>query len=403
MSILDKLEPKLAELEPKLRDSLAAFEAKAPREDVDALVRLAAQAHDEAASGAAPRHPELAWLSGALGHRKPLKHQLRDESWVNAEGVLIGINRYEDLDPRWSLAMIEYLEHRDAKAPFAATPGHVELAERVKLAIAGDWGTGYWRGDQTPAAKVARVMQSGAPDWTIHLGDVYYAGTSDEEHANLIDVWPRGARGQFVLNSNHEMYSGGGPFFTQAIPTLAPQQQGTSYWSASNEHWFVIGLDTAYEATDIYLDGNLGENTPQTRWLSSLAAAIGSRKVIVLSHHEPVPFDGSSTTTVYQQVTALLGRVPDYWYWGHLHNAIVYRDLPGGFTGRCVGHGAIPYGDAKGLAANAKVAWYETQNADDPEYEQRVLCGFVELELDGPELRERLIGENGEQRWPPPP
>jgi hypothetical protein len=37
------------------------------------------------------------------------------------------------------------------------------------------------------------------PQITIHLGDVYYAGTSGEETRNLLNVWPQGSFGSFAL------------------------------------------------------------------------------------------------------------------------------------------------------------------------------------------------------------
>ncbi|MFO7565949.1 MAG: metallophosphoesterase [Enhygromyxa sp.] len=399
MSVVEQIEGRLAGFEAKLAKRVRKFESEAEAEVVAEFQRLAAEAHAQAADKTAPRHPELAWVHSVLGRAEHLGHQLDAEAIVEKDGSLVGINKFEQLDPEWSLALIEYLEHRHDPAPFGDRPGHVELAARTKLAVAGDWGTGYWRGDETPASRVARHMLAGEPDWTIHLGDVYYAGTADEERQNLGEIWPRGRVGQLLLNSNHEMYSGGRPLFEGAIPQLAPQQNQTSFWSASNANWFIVGLDTAYFATDIYLKGNLGSDNPQTRWLAGLREQIGARKLIVMSHHEPVDFAGSTTTTVFDQLTQLLQRTPDYWYWGHLHNAIVYRDLPGAFTGRCIGHGSIPYGDAFGLAGLDTVEWYETQNAGDPDYEERVLCGFIELVLDGPELSERLIGEDGSVRW----
>lgn len=404
MELLRRIDSTLAEVKDKVTSAVDDFKARAGDDAWKEVERLCEQAHEEALAGKAPRHAELAWIPTLLGKREHLGHSLKEEAYVEKDGQLVGIERFEALDPRWSLAMVEYLKNRDNKVPFGDKPAHIELAARTKLAVAGDWGTGYWRGEASPSYRVAEALRcpEAPPDWTIHLGDVYYAGTESEEGENLTQIWPKGRDGVLLLNSNHEMYSGGFPLFQQAMPKLAPQQNQTSYWSAANDDWFLLGLDTAYEATDIYLDGNLGSDNAQTRWLQAISAKIGSRKLIVLSHHEPVPFDGSGPTTVYSQVTGLLGRTPDFWYWGHLHNVIVYKNLPGGFQGRCVGHGAIPYGNARGLEGNSLIEWYETENANDPDYKQRVLNGYIELVLDGPSLEERLIGENGEQRWPKP-
>jgi hypothetical protein len=399
MDIRDRLHARLHRVADPLREAVLRFEAEASEADRAEFAAMARAAHDAAANLRAPRHPELSWVLSALDRAEHLDGAIRDPTIVEPDGSLIGIDKFELLDPHWSLALIEYLEHRHHKVEFGADPAAIELDAQVRLAIAGDWGTGYWRGADTPAAKVAEQMLAFTPDWTIHLGDVYYAGTADEQRHNLGRIWPLGRQGQLLLNSNHEMYSGGWPLFEGAMPALAPDQNQTSYWSAENAHWFVLGLDTAYFATDMYMIGALGTDNSQRRWLEQLRTRIGDRKLIVLSHHQPVDAHGQATTRVYDQLTATLQRVPDSWYWGHLHNCIVYRDLPGAFAGRCIGHGAIPYGDARGLADQPAVAWYETQNARDPEYPPRVLCGFLALELDGPELRERLIGEDGSERW----
>src|SRR6266851_5421986 len=48
---------------------------------------------------------------------------------------------------------------------------------------------------------------------TIHLGDVYYSGTQDEESGNFVSDWTPAKRGALMLNSNHEMYDGANGYF----------------------------------------------------------------------------------------------------------------------------------------------------------------------------------------------
>src|SRR5260370_41021251 len=75
------------------------------------------------------------------------------------------------------------------------------------VGLAGDWGSGT-----ADAYAVGDALGRLRPDVTIHLGDVYYAGRSDEFTDFFLpeNCWPRGPRGTYVLNGNHEMYSGGG-------------------------------------------------------------------------------------------------------------------------------------------------------------------------------------------------
>ena len=95
---------------------------------------------------------------------------------------------------------------------------------------------------------------------TVHLGDVYYAGTSDEELHLFASLWPPGSFGSFALNSNHEMYSGAKPYF---LETLANdkflKQGGCSYFALENTNWVIVGLDSAYFSNpeSMYMDGSL--------------------------------------------------------------------------------------------------------------------------------------------------
>ena len=59
-------------------------------------------------------------------------------------------------------------------------------------------------------------MASLDPDITIHLGDVYYTGEKEEYTDYFFPDWPldnHPEHGTFLLNANHEMYSGGYDYF----------------------------------------------------------------------------------------------------------------------------------------------------------------------------------------------
>jgi hypothetical protein len=87
--------------------------------------------------------------------------------------------------------------------------GIYPIDDRVKISLAGDWGTGT-----DEARIVAAAMEKSEPDFTIHLGDVYYVGDDNEMRENVLGEktspyapvkWPMGAKGGFALNGNHEM------------------------------------------------------------------------------------------------------------------------------------------------------------------------------------------------------
>jgi hypothetical protein len=204
-------------------------------------------------------------------------------------------------------------------AAFNTCPQVIPIADKVSFVIAGDWGTGDWR-DKAPSTKLGEQMQTLGADYSIYLGDVYYAGTKEQEINNLVDSWPQGSKGSFTLNSNHEMYNGAYSYYEQASANKYTEQKGCSYFALEDTDWLIIGLDTAYYADplDLYLKGKLDDT--QVNWLKTLP----KKRVMVLTHHEAYDLEGKTPSTVYQQVIDGLGREPFVCYWCHAHNAIVY-------------------------------------------------------------------------------
>jgi hypothetical protein len=82
------------------------------------------------------------------------------------------------------------------------------IDDRLKISIAGDWGTGT-----DEARIVAAAMEKSEADFTIHLGDVYYVGDSNEVRENFLGEktspyapvkWPMGSKGSFAVPSSAE-------------------------------------------------------------------------------------------------------------------------------------------------------------------------------------------------------
>jgi len=393
----------------KLRNQLE------PKE-LQAILDLVQRAHDQAQYAIAhgdlpPGQPPVPWELAHgmsvlhLGAAQPLPQSVDQlATQVLKDGSLLGCRKWELLDLKWSEALVAWIENLRDHATFGTTPALLEIPDEVLLDLAGDWGTGYFE-PKSAAQRVADLITADQPQVTIHLGDVYYAGTDSDEKNNLAS-WPMGSKASFSLNSNHEMYSGAHGYFDE-IQTLFPDQQDTSYFALFNTHWLVIGLDSAYASDEmqLYMDGNL--NAVQEQWLSDLMASHGQgRKIILLSHHQGLDITGKTPTALYGQVCKALGnRAPDYWYWGHLHNGIFYasRTDPQGMgvmNGRCVGHGAIPYGDASELDGAPGVLWSETQKAGDANYPLRVLNGYARVKLQGAQITEQFVSEKGTVRWP---
>lgn len=317
---------------------------------------------------------------------------------TSGDGALHGTSRFEEGDLGWLDGAVQWASHGGVRADFAGDGMVIPIPDEVTIGVAGNWGTGYWQPD-SPPARVAKVMAEEQADVTIHLGGEYYAGTNKEEAEHLSSIWPRGRSLSFALSSSHAMYSGGIPFFERTLqskPFL--WQRGCSFFALVNSRWLLFGLDSAWGAPyfDFYLHGSLERLQPD--FLTSTIRKFPGRRIVILSHHEPISLDGRNTTVLWRQVVEAVGRVPSYWYFAHSHNAVAYRSIQG-CRARCAGHGAIPYGVATDLNGLETVSWYEQTLAGDPRLPERCLNGAATLSFDGADLLERFVGENGEVRW----
>lgn len=326
---------------------------------------------------------------------------------VDSGGAIWGTGRYQQLDPGWLGATAAWLEHLiiGRHAFPKGTPHVKDIPDNITIAIAGDFGTGNWGTAANPAAstKIAtKAIPRLAPNLTIHLGDVYYEGSSSEEKHNFIELWPKGSGPDtsYALNSNHEMYSGGKPYFVEALDSpLFSAQKPYSFFALENTNWVIVGLDSAYYSDELtlYMDGALG-NSAQVEFLKEQARK--DKKVIVLTHHPGLQEDGSATTALWNDVMNCFpaGSGPAYWYWGHVHAGVVYQPR-NGVQCRCTGYAALPWGHATELEKNPNVVWFEKRNAGDPADNLRVLNGFTYLQLAGAAMDETFYDENGGVAW----
>jgi 3',5'-cyclic AMP phosphodiesterase CpdA len=319
---------------------------------------------------------------------------------------ITGTDQYELLDTGWWASVANRLFH--AKAPFISHSGladfRVELAdENPTVAMVGDWGTGL-----PSSREIARHMASVRPTLTIHLGDVYYSGTPHEVETRFLPDWPVGSAGTFALNSNHEMYAGGEGYFGRTLkqPVFARHQKA-SYFCLSLPGWQIIGLDSAYAASDfLYQKGRLSD--AQLQWLSAQLAegARRGQRSIVLTHHNPIDVHGKIDDGLLDSMLRAAQPHPfDFWYWAHEHVGARYaisKPLGDRRLGRCVGHGGVPYAPehAGDVGHGVRIDWTETELAGDPQEPRRAKNGFVFLELNSKDrtLRETFIDEFGAKK-----
>jgi len=325
------------------------------------------------------------------------------------EGVLYYDFPFANLDINFVIAgMAEVLRKAGLMptADFIRTPPEVkpELTKTgLQIAIIGDWGTGPWIDGKSdaPATLVARAVRAldPKPDIVVHLGDVYYAGRIKEEQDRLLTDFPGDENGyNFTLNSNHEMYSGGEGYFKCALASsFFKKQNNSSYFAIRFKPWVIIGLDSAYfDNSAMVSKGSLGgtQNHTQRDFITQLNIQLDER-IIVMTHHPAIDFDGHVVLPLFDELQDILNCSPDYWYYGHLHNGIVYNNLsaigaPQYATRtdeypklRCIGHSAIPFGQAKFLqpsyiAYHAKPPYPPNTSAHS---DMRCLNGFATISL----------------------
>lgn len=311
---------------------------------------------------------------------------------IYTDGSVLTAETYATYDQNWFLAFLNLLEtnFHDAwkygeifdRIQFNNQPITIsgQNPNQVRIAILGDWGTG-----NAVSQDVMNQVTASNPDYIIHVGDVYYSGTPSlgsthgslyfnpgEELQKLVNAWPaRYAGNSFTLNSNHEMYAGGNGYFDDALSASGPfsAQNGQSAFALQFNDWTILGLDTAWfgSSEDAFMTGSIQTalESQQLDWIQGLG--LDPQKTILLTHHNGFADDCSAVSSLWAQINNALGGDPYAWYWGHVHNGIVYNSpmqIPASSFrtntyARCLGHAALPYGNAVSL--NGKpITWRET-------------------------------------------
>lgn len=233
--------------------------------------------------------------------------------------------------------------------------------ERTSIALLADWAS-----NTKESHNIGKLV--GDVDYSIHLGDTYYAGNYKEITENFNDTigakWPWGLLGSFALLGNHEMYSSGKSYFEQLLTYMGVVQDGqfqkqeASYFCLENDYWRIIGLDTGYNsimgpfgADIVRFFDNIDLELPSKHldWLRDIVRPSKDvRGIILLSHHQFISaFDKNEYRKFVDKFSPLFN--PDQtvlWFWGHEHRLAVYgrNKLPNGanFFARCIGHGGMP-------------------------------------------------------------
>ncbi len=296
--------------------------------------------------------------------------------------------------------------------PFSDARPVFPLAERSRVFLVGDWATGVGR-----AQAVAKMISDAIDEephletHLIHLGDTYFAGWADECQERFLDHWPKQKPPHvyhWSLNGNHDMYCGGDGYFQKLLgdPRFAEQKKCSNF-AIGNQHWQLVGLDTAYADWQL----NHEDTRDQVGWAKSLSNNTPTARRIVLSHHQPFS-DYESQKKAAKLASEAEPLLTDgktaAWLWGHEHRCVVYNPLqfPGGGKlpfGACLGHGGVPCKPTKQSKANVRHAL-----TNDPAnnggffkhgFEKFALMGYAVLDIDGKEASIKCIHERGVQHF----
>lgn len=221
----------------------------------------------------------------------------------------------------------------------------------LDIALFSDFGVGRYYSQY-----IAKQLQTRRFPYAIHLGDVYFAGRRSEFEKyfeKLLDPILADTS-LFTLNSNHEMYSGGIPYFEyirkRARLQPAKQKQEGSYFCLRSQQFQIIGIDTAFNGQGRYKE-ELLVNWLRDRLREGRAA---NRVNILLSADHPYNYGERKPSKLLDKDLRELvvnERLVDLWFWGNTHYCALYDHKPAAsgefpvlpFVGSCIGHAGYPY------------------------------------------------------------
>ena len=305
-------------------------------------------------------------------------------------------------DPKWGEVLAVYTASRLANSTipyrrYTQLSDFVidgRLPDQATVVILADWGTG-----QDAAKLLLTKVAAHNPDVVIHLGDVYYSGTVHEAQNYFYSIWqetlniPNVPWGQkladfntgpatFHLPGNHDMYSGGQPYYT----TIDMLGQPASYFCLRNANWQFVAMDTSLHDNDpLQVSDATWVDPDEITWMKDKICNAGGRKSVLLSHHQLFSaFEQIGGQAVNQKILPQVQDIlPDLtlWLWGHEHNQVIYQRYLK-VLARCIGHGAFPVSSTPPYPAPNEGVPLENINLDlDPNNFYR--HGYVLMKLSG--------------------
>ena len=282
----------------------------------------------------------------------------------------------------------------------------VPSRKAVTVALMSDWGS-----DTTESDAVAHLVARYAPDYSIHLGDIYFVGTPHEVAENFTAPyasWYYGVSGSLALCGNHEMYSNGAAYYQRLLPAMYVKEDGVkksqraAFFCLENDHWRIIGLDTGYTSVgrpfmEVLSPPDCRLRDEQMAWLRDvvkLGDPDDKRGLVFLSHHPYVSAFREDYFKPGEQLCELLGEAarPVVWLWGHDHRLVGYHLTQNRSRlqayGRCIGHGGMPVETKMPESEKelAKISFYDRRVRTRVKRHDLGYNGFCLLNLEGDRL-----------------
>jgi hypothetical protein len=293
---------------------------------------------------------------------------------------------------------------------FNTNPPTVRLGDQAKVFVLGDWATGLPQA-RNVAARIGEKLKEVPPGLdchVVHLGDTYYSGLEDECRRRFLDLWPVAPEApvrSWTLAGNHDMYSGGHGYFEVLLadPRFAAQSR-CSYFALANDHWQLLGMDSAYNNPD---SGSLEQH--QRTWLAEKMASAGGRRTMLMTHHQPASAWEDVNTPLAREVAEAIGeeRTLDAWLWGHEHRCAVYNQnlfAAPAFTrpltryAAVIGHGGVPQLLSQSSEPDRTQLTWNFADYYQLAEDRWGLGGFAELSFNADKVEIQYYDEYGKRR-----
>lgn len=320
---------------------------------------------------------------------------------LRAPADVSGLVAFEEGDPRY---VTQYLLAKAGapfrqRPPFNDAPARATIADRARVILFGDWGSGIPRA-RTVAASITKLLNA-APDregHAVHLGDVYFAGFANEYRQRVLPYWPGAAGRSWSIAGNHDMYAGGSGFIDTMLgdPRFSGQQKST-WFVLENTHWQVCGLDSAFAPPDRAGQKGALAGT-QARQIHQLRSAAPQKGGVLLTHHQPFNvkkgrFEIHSPSMVEALQPSCDAGLVRAWFWGHEHDAAVFKPWAGVSYPCLTGHAGVPESyEERSLDALHRWRWSDGFQTGDGAY---FTMGFTVLDFDGPRFEVSFYNEYG--------